>query len=82
MSYNEYYQLMQMGLRLLTTTSIDSAIMFIGMIDLRKGLMEFCNCGHNAPILDANLKNLLNPFLFQIKFLYLQLRFEHFVTEI
>ena len=56
--------------------------MFIGMIDLRKGLMEFCNCGHNAPILYANLKNLLNPFLFQIKFLYLQLIFEHFVTEI
>ena len=27
--------------------------MFIGMIDLRKGLMEFCNCGHNAPILDG-----------------------------
>jgi sigma-B regulation protein RsbU (phosphoserine phosphatase) len=23
------------------------------MIDLRKGLMEFCNCGHNAPILDG-----------------------------
>ena len=82
MSYNEYYQLMQMGFTFTATTSIDSAIMFIGMIDLRKGLMEFCNCGHNAPILDANLKNLLNPFLFQIKFLYLQLRFEHFVTEI
>ena len=27
--------------------------MFIGMIDLCKGLMEFCNCGHNAPILDG-----------------------------
>ena len=27
--------------------------MFIGMIDLRKGLMEFCNCGHNAPVLDG-----------------------------
>ena len=27
--------------------------MFIGMIDLRKGMMEFCNCGHNAPILDG-----------------------------
>ena len=27
--------------------------MFIGMIDLRKGQMEFCNCGHNAPILDG-----------------------------
>ena len=23
------------------------------MIDLRKGQMEFCNCGHNAPILDG-----------------------------
>jgi sigma-B regulation protein RsbU (phosphoserine phosphatase) len=27
--------------------------MFIGMIDLRKGVLEFCNCGHNAPILDG-----------------------------
>ena len=27
--------------------------MFIGMIDLRKGILEFCNCGHNAPILDG-----------------------------
>ena len=27
--------------------------MFIGMIDLRKGIFEFCNCGHNAPILDG-----------------------------
>ena len=27
--------------------------MFIGMIDLRKGIMEFCNCGHNAPLLDG-----------------------------
>lgn len=27
--------------------------MFIGMIDLRRGHMEFCNCGHNAPIFDG-----------------------------
>jgi sigma-B regulation protein RsbU (phosphoserine phosphatase) len=27
--------------------------MFIGLIDLRKGILEFCNCGHNAPILDG-----------------------------
>ncbi|WP_033147544.1 SpoIIE family protein phosphatase [Prevotella sp. P6B1] len=27
--------------------------MFIGMIDLRRGCMEFCNCGHNLPILDG-----------------------------
>ena len=27
--------------------------MFIGMVDLRKGILEFCNCGHNAPILDG-----------------------------
>ena len=27
--------------------------MFIGMIDLRKGILEFCNCGHNAPIFDG-----------------------------
>jgi sigma-B regulation protein RsbU (phosphoserine phosphatase) len=27
--------------------------MFIGLIDLRKGQMEFCNCGHNAPVLDG-----------------------------
>ena len=27
--------------------------MFIGMIDLRKGIFEYCNCGHNAPILDG-----------------------------
>ena len=27
--------------------------MFIGMIDLRKGILEFCNCGHNAPVIDG-----------------------------
>ena len=27
--------------------------MFIGMIDLPKGRLEFCNCGHNVPILDG-----------------------------
>ena len=27
--------------------------MFIGMIDLPKGRLEYCNCGHNVPILDG-----------------------------
>jgi sigma-B regulation protein RsbU (phosphoserine phosphatase) len=27
--------------------------MFIGMADLRTGHLEFCNCGHNPPILDG-----------------------------
>ena len=28
--------------------------MFIGMIHLDTGKMDFCNCGHNAPVLDGN----------------------------
>ena len=27
--------------------------MFIGMVDLPKGRLEYCNCGHNVPILDG-----------------------------
>jgi serine phosphatase RsbU (regulator of sigma subunit) len=28
--------------------------MFIGLIDLKSGHMEFCNAGHNPPLLDGN----------------------------
>jgi serine phosphatase RsbU (regulator of sigma subunit) len=42
--------------------------MFIGMIDLRKGLMEFCNCGHNAPILDGKYKKTAKSFFVSDKF--------------
>ena len=27
--------------------------MFIGMADLKTGRMDYCNCGHNAPLLDG-----------------------------
>ena len=27
--------------------------MFIGMVDLRTGRLDFCNCGHNHPLLDC-----------------------------
>ena len=27
--------------------------MFLGVIDLATGLMHFCNCGHNPPLLDG-----------------------------
>ena len=29
--------------------------MFIGLIDLKSGHMEFCNAGHNPPLLDGQL---------------------------
>jgi sigma-B regulation protein RsbU (phosphoserine phosphatase) len=27
--------------------------MFIGMIDLKTGRLDYCNCGHNAPVIDG-----------------------------
>ena len=32
--------------------------MFIGMIHLDTGRMDYCNCGHNAPVLDSNFLHL------------------------
>ncbi|MBO4906988.1 MAG: SpoIIE family protein phosphatase [Bacteroidaceae bacterium] len=32
--------------------------MFIGMADLRTGRLDYCNCGHNAPILDGQFMHL------------------------
>ena len=31
--------------------------MFIGVIHLNTGLLEFCNCGHNPPVLDGQFIN-------------------------
>ncbi len=28
--------------------------MFIGMIDLKTGRLDYCNCGHNAPVIDGH----------------------------
>jgi serine phosphatase RsbU (regulator of sigma subunit) len=28
--------------------------MFIGLLNLKSGVLEFCNAGHNPPILDGN----------------------------
>ena len=32
--------------------------MFIGMADLKTGRLDYCNCGHNAPILDGQFLNI------------------------
>ena len=32
--------------------------MFIGMVDLKTGHLDFCNCGHNPPIIDGEFMHL------------------------
>lgn len=32
--------------------------MFIGKVDLRTGHLDYCNCGHNAPVIDRQFLNL------------------------
>ncbi|MBQ4377010.1 MAG: PP2C family protein-serine/threonine phosphatase, partial [Bacteroidales bacterium] len=32
--------------------------MFIGCADLRTGHLDYCNCGHNAPLIDGQLMNI------------------------
>ena len=32
--------------------------MFIGMVDLQSGHLDFCNCGHNPPVLDGQFMQL------------------------
>ena len=34
--------------------------MFIGCADLRTGQLEYCNCGHNAPLLDGHFMDIKN----------------------
>ena len=34
--------------------------MFVGCIDLRKGRFDYCNCGHNAPLLDGRFMDIGN----------------------
>ena len=34
--------------------------MFIGCADLRTGHLDYCNCGHNAPLLDGQFMNIKN----------------------
>ena len=34
--------------------------MFIGMIDLQTGRLDFCNCGHNPPIIDGQFVKVEN----------------------
>ena len=34
--------------------------MFIGMIDLQTGRLDFCNCGHNPPIIDGQFIHIEN----------------------
>ena len=34
--------------------------MFIGCADLRTGHLDYCNCGHNAPILDGQFMDIKN----------------------
>ena len=35
--------------------------MFIGMADLKTGHLDYCNCGHNAPIIDGKFMDIQNP---------------------
>ena len=32
--------------------------MFIGRVDLRTGHLDYCNCGHNAPLIDGQFMKL------------------------
>ncbi len=34
--------------------------MFIGMVDLHTGRLDYCNCGHNPPIIDGQFLNIGN----------------------
>ncbi|MBP5395951.1 MAG: serine/threonine-protein phosphatase, partial [Bacteroidales bacterium] len=34
--------------------------MFIGYADLRTGHLDYCNCGHNAPLLDGKFMDIRN----------------------
>ena len=34
--------------------------MFIGMVDLQTGRLDFCNCGHNPPVLDGQFIHIEN----------------------
>ncbi len=34
--------------------------MFIGRADLRTGRLDYCNCGHNAPLVDGKFMNIKN----------------------